>query len=208
MRPLLARVLDHSRLVEFKGSYGKSIVAGFAWIDGHPVGVLGNSNPRLCAQGARKAAQFVSLCAQRRLPIVFFQDVLGFDQRDGEAAMLKEASLLLRAVACAEVPKLAVTVGKAVGPASYAMCGRALSPRFSFMWPTASVLMASDDQLAQLVDAASLRPQSSALFGAARMWFDDVVSPPHTRTMLSHCLDIAQHSAFHTSSLNFGVFRF
>ena len=207
MRQVVARIVDGSSIVEFKRTYGTSILAGFARIEGHPVGVVANTHPMLCAKGSRKAAHFVTLCSQRRVPVVFLQDVMGFDMAAGESATLKEASLLMRAVACASVPKLVATVGRAIGPASYALCGRAMAPTFSFMWPTAKIMI--DNELPHLaVPPAKLEEQSTALYAAARMWVDDIISPPDSRSVLAHCLSLAQLSAFEAPSLSHGVFRF
>lgn len=207
MRKIVARIVDGSNLAEFKGGYGNSILTGFARIEGHPVGVVASAAPRLCINGARKAAHFVTICDQRKLPVIFLQDVLGFDVAADSPAGLKEAALLMRAVSCARVPRLTVYAGKAIGPASYAMCGQGMNPDFSFSWPSAQTMIATDEQLSAFPGTEATSKESSAAFGAARLWVDDVVAPAKTREALAQCLDIAQHSLFHSSNTDFGVFR-
>jgi 3-methylcrotonyl-CoA carboxylase beta subunit len=217
MRRILARILDGSRLVEFKAKFGLSIVAGYAQIHGHPVGVIANHDPRMCAAGARKAAHFVELCSQRRVPIVFFQNVSGFDSSGGsEKDALKESALLMRAVACASVPKLTVVCGESIGAANFAMCGRSQSPRFLYMWPNAKIAMAgelADGDVITMQEGASeeegeaaqeewstvvrtsnaMASQMSAVYSSARCWDDGVVMPKDTREVLRLSLEAVLH---------------
>lgn len=227
MRRVLARILDGSRLVEFKAKFGPSIVAGFAQIHGHPVGVVANDSPLICAQGARKAAHFVEICSQRRLPVVFFQNTTGFDP---SSDALKESALLMRAVACASVPKLTVICGDSIGAANFAMCGRSQSPRFLYMWPNARISMApeldegagtdggDDAETAAVVEASNEMGRCmDAFYSSARIWDDGVIRPADTRKVLRQSLEAILHRGGPTPHepldiydghhANFGVFR-
>eukprot|EP00048_Salpingoeca_helianthica_P016090 m.230407 g.230407 ORF g.230407 m.230407 type:complete len:545 (-) comp18000_c0_seq1:26-1660(-) len=211
MRAIIARIADDSNLVEYKHGYGTSIVTGFASIGGHPIGLVANARPLLCRDGARKAANFVSLCAQRNLPTVFLVDVCGFDAPVDDPVMLKSAALLLRAVSCTQTPTITLTVGRAIGPASFAMCGRASQPAFAAMWPSATTCIATPDDLTQRGEdpaaISAMEKHAGALYAAARMWTDYVIAPAASRDHLIACLDVAQHSRLRGDLANFGVFR-
>ena len=146
VREVIARLVDGSEFDEFKALYGTTLVTGFAHIHGIPVGILGN-NGILFSESARKAAHFIELCCQRRVPLLFLQNIVGFMVgRDYEAGgIAKDGAKMVTAVACAQVPKITLVIGGSYGAGNYGMCGRAYGPRFLFTWPNARVsLMGSD----------------------------------------------------------------
>src|SRR6202035_1084937 len=146
---VIARLVDGSEFDEFKALYGTTLVSGFAHLHGIPVGVLGN-NGILFSESALKAAHFVELCCQRRVPLLFLQNIAGFMVgRDYEAGgIAKDGAKMVTAVACAQVPKLTVIIGGSYGAGNYAMCGRAYSPRFLWMWPNARISVMGGAQAA------------------------------------------------------------
>src|SRR5579871_5985627 len=152
VREVIARVADGSRLAEFKAEYGPTLVTGFARIHGHPVGIVAN-NGILFSESALKGAHFIQLCDQRRVPLVFLQNITGFMVgRQYEAGgIAKHGAKMVTAVACARVPKLTVVIGGSFGAGNYAMCGRAYSPRFLFIWPNARISVMGGDQAASVL---------------------------------------------------------
>ena len=140
VREVIARLVDNSEFDEFKALYGTTLVTGFAHIHGIPVGILGN-NGILFSESALKAAHFIELCCQRRLPLLFLQNISGFMVgRDYEAGgIAKDGAKMVTAVACAQVPKITVIIGGSYGAGNYGMCGRAYGPRFLFTWPNARI---------------------------------------------------------------------
>jgi 3-methylcrotonyl-CoA carboxylase beta subunit len=152
VREVIARIVDGSRFAEFKAEYGPTLVTGFARIYGHPVGIVAN-NGILFSESAMKGAHFIELCDQRRVPLVFLQNITGFMVgRQYEAGgIAKHGAKMVTAVACARVPKLTVVIGGSFGAGNYAMCGRAYSPRFLFMWPNARISVMGGDQAASVL---------------------------------------------------------
>ena len=181
IREVIARVVDGSRFSEFKRDYGATLVTGFARVYGQAVGIVANDGVLLGAS-AQKGAHFVSLCAQRGVPLVFLQNIAGFmvgraAEREGIA---KHGAKLVGAVACADVPKLTVVVGGSYGAGNYGMCGRAYGPRFLWMWPAARVGVMGADQLANVMETVGQRAdpelrsrierESDAVYSSARLW--------------------------------------
>ena len=144
--------MDGSRFAEFKAEYGPTLVTGFARIYGHPVGIVAN-NGILFSESAMKGAHFIELCDQRQVPLVFLQNITGFMVgRQYEAGgIAKHGAKMVTAVACARVPKLTVVIGGSFGAGNYAMCGRAYSPRFLFMWPNARISVMGGEQAASVL---------------------------------------------------------
>jgi 3-methylcrotonyl-CoA carboxylase beta subunit len=232
VREVIARIVDGSRLHEFKARYGTSLVAGFARIHGHPVGIVAN-NGILFSESALKAAHFIELCDQRRTPLVFLQNISGFMVgRDYEAGgIAKDGAKMVTAVACARVPKLTVIIGGSFGAGNYAMCGRAYDPRFLWMWPNARISVMGGEQAATVLatvrrdqlegrgeawsaedEAAFKDPireqyehQGHPYYATARLWDDGVIDPLDTRMVLGLALDAAANAPLHDAG--YGVFR-
>jgi len=232
VREVIARITDGSRLAEFKAEYGATLVTGFARIYGHPVGIIAN-NGILFSESALKGAHFIELCDQRRVPLVFLQNITGFMVgRQYEAGgIAKHGAKMVTAVACARVPKLTVVIGGSFGAGNYAMCGRAYSPRFLFMWPNARIsvmggeqaasvlatvrgdqLSASGDPWSAAEEEAFKKPirdqyesQGNPYYSTARLWDDGVIDPADTRRVLGLSLSVAANAPL--SPVGYGVFR-
>jgi 3-methylcrotonyl-CoA carboxylase beta subunit len=216
-REVIARVVDGSRLGEFKELFGTTLVCGFAHIHGHPVGILAN-NGILFSESALKGAHFIELCDQRRIPLVFLQNISGFMVgRDYEAGgIAKNGAKMVTAVSCARVPKFTVIVGGSFGAGNYGMCGRAYSPRFLWMWPSARISVMGGEQAATVMETvgqpevgAQLREQyeeqGKPYFATARLWDDGVIDPRQTRDVLGLGLSAAGNAPL--ADVKYGVFR-
>ena len=151
-REIIARMVDGSEFDEFKALYGTTLVTGFAHLSGIPVGILAN-NGILFSESALKAAHFIELCCQRRIPLLFLQNISGFMVgRDYEAGgIAKDGAKMVTAVACAQVPKMTLIVGGSFGAGNYGMCGRAYGPRFLFTWPNARISVMGGEQAASVL---------------------------------------------------------
>ncbi|GJJ16017.1 hypothetical protein Clacol_010296 [Clathrus columnatus] len=194
MREVIARVVDGSKFREFKPDYGTTIVTGFARIHGFPVGIIGN-NGILFSPSALKATHFIELCSQRGIPLLFLVNVTGYmvGSKAERGGIAKDGAKMVRAVACANVPKLTVIVGGSFGAGNYGMCGRAYQPRFLWMWPNAKVSVMGSGQLSQVMTSVSRDPtqhsalkqeieeQSTAYYATARLWDDGIILPTETR---------------------------
>jgi len=229
---VIARIVDGSRLDEFKTLYGATLVTGFGHIAGHPVGIVAN-NGILFSESALKAAHFVQLCDRRGIPLVFLQNVAGFMVgRDYEAGgIAKDGAKMVTAVACANVPKLTVVIGGSFGAGNYAMCGRAYSPRFLFTWPNARISVMGGEQAATVLavlrreqveatgaswsaeeEAAFTAPiraqyetQGNPYYATARLWDDGIIDPADTRTVLALALSACANAP--AAPPRYGVFR-
>jgi acetyl-CoA carboxylase carboxyltransferase component len=218
VRELLARLLDGSRFLEFKAEYGTTLVCGFARWWGYPVGVLANQGV-LFSESALKGAHFVELCARRRIPLVFLQNITGFmvGTRVEQGGIAKDGAKMVQAVATADVPKITVVIGASHGAGNYAMCGRAYGPRFLFTWPNARVSVMGAEQAAQVlvqVKREQLAREGKALsadeeraiadpvrakyeregdpyYGTARLWDDGIIDPARTRETVALALSAA-----------------
>jgi 3-methylcrotonyl-CoA carboxylase beta subunit len=201
IREVLRRVVDGSELREFKEKYGKTLVCAFARIDGHPVGIVAN-NGILFSESALKGAHFVELCDQRRIPLVFVQNVNGFmvGSKYEAGGIAKDGAKLVAAVSTARVPKLTVIVGGSFGAGNYGMCGRAYSPRFLFMWPNARISVMGGEMAAAVMKEVGqpetaeqlheqYEHQGRPLYSTARLWDDGVIDPRDTRRVLGLALD-------------------
>ncbi len=232
VREVIARVTDGSRFAEFKAEYGPTLVTGFARVYGHPVGIVAN-NGILFSESAMKGAHFIELCDQRRVPLVFLQNITGFMVgRQYEAGgIAKHGAKMVTAVACARVPKLTVVIGGSFGAGNYAMCGRAYSPRFLFMWPNARISVMGGEQAASVLatvrgdqlssggatwsaaeEEAFKQPirdqyesQGNPYYSTARLWDDGVIDPADTRRVLGLSLSAAANAPL--APAGYGVFR-
>jgi 3-methylcrotonyl-CoA carboxylase beta subunit len=216
-REVIARIVDGSRWHEFKELYGPTLVTGFAHIHGHPVGILAN-NGILFSESALKGAHFIELCDQRRVPLVFLQNITGFMVgRDYEAGgIAKHGAKLVTAVSTARVPKLTVIIGGSFGAGNYGMAGRAFSPRMLWMWPNARISVMGGEQAATVMtevgqaDAgAQLREQyerqGRPYYATARLWDDGVIDPRDTRDVLGLALSAVANAPL--AEVRYGVFR-
>jgi acetyl-CoA carboxylase carboxyltransferase component len=225
VRELIARLVDGSRFHEFKPLYGETLVCGFAHVEGWPVAILANDGI-LFSQSALKGAHFIELACQRRIPLVFLQNITGFMVgREYEAGgIAKDGAKLVTAVATAAVPKLTVLIGGSFGAGNYAMAGRAYSPRFLWTWPNSRISVMGGPQAARVLstvrgdfpsDAArdefeapileTYEREGSPYFATARLWDDGVIDPLDTRRVLSIGLEAAMHTPI--PETKFGVFR-
>jgi 3-methylcrotonyl-CoA carboxylase beta subunit len=217
VREVIARIADGSRLAEFKELYGPTLVTGVAHIHGHPVGILAN-NGILFSESALKGAHFIELCDQRRIPLLFLQNITGFMVgRDYEAGgIAKHGAKLVTAVATARVPKLTVILGGSFGAGNYGMCGRAYSPRMLWMWPGARISVMGGEQAATVMEQVG-RPETGAelrelyeaqgrpYYATARLWDDGVIDPRDTRDVLGLALSAAANAPL--ADVRYGVFR-
>ncbi|MBV8084208.1 MAG: methylcrotonoyl-CoA carboxylase [Chloroflexi bacterium] len=228
IRAVLARILDGSRLDEFKANYGETLVCGWAHVFGMPVGILAN-NGVLFSQSAIKAAHFIELACQRGVPLLFFQNIPGFmvgKQYENEG-IAKEGAKMVMAVANATVPKLTIIVGGSFGAGNYGMCGRAYGPRFLWTWPNARIsvmgapqaantlltvrLDAGDQMTPEQQDAfkapilETYEREGSPYYATARLWDDGILDPVDTRQMLALGLSAAANAPLPPT--HFGVFR-
>ncbi len=232
VREVIARLVDGSEFDEFKALFGRTLVTGFARIWGYPVGILAN-NGILFSESALKGAHFIQLCAQRGIPLVFLQNIMGFmvGQKYEAGGIAKDGAKMVMAVANAAVPKFTVIIGGSFGAGNYGMCGRAYSPRFLWMWPGARISVMGGEQAATVLatlrgEAESKRgeawgPASEAAFKApilqqyehqghpyyasARLWDDGVIDPRQTRMVLGLGLSAALNAPIEPT--RFGVFR-
>ena len=232
VREILARVLDGSRFHEFKARYGNTVVTGFGHIFGMPVGIIAN-NGVLFSESALKAAHFVELCDQRKVPLVFIQNITGFmvGRKYENEGIAKHGAKMVMAVSNARVPKFTVVIGGSYGAGNYGMCGRAFQPRQLWMWPNARIsvmggeqasnvlLTVKMDQLAEKKQKMSEAEQaefkkpilekydleSSAYYSTARIWDDGIIDPVDTRRVLA--LGISSSLNFEWDDIRTGVYR-
>jgi len=216
VREVIARLVDGSRFAEFKAEYGSTLVTGFARLHGHPVGIVAN-NGILFSESAMKGAHFIELCDQRRIPLVFLQNISGFMVGKAYEAggIAKHGAKMVTAVACARVPKFTVVIGGSFGAGNYAMAGRAYSPRFLWMWPNARISVMGGEQAANVLttvgdaDADAIRAQyehqGNPYYSTARLWDDGVIDPLDTRTVLGLALSAAANAPL--EPIGYGVYR-
>ena len=228
VREVIARIVDGSRLDEFKSEYGATIVTGFAHIVGCPVGIIAN-NGVLFSESAMKATHFVELCSQRRIPLVFLQNITGFmvGRKYENEGIARHGAKMVTAVATTDVPKVTVIIGNSHGAGNYGMAGRAFQPRFLWTWPNSRIAVMGGEQagnvLATIAGAGhtgqpaskldELRNrtreqfdhQSDPLYASARMWDDGIIDPARTRDVVSLSLSAALNAKI--AETRFGVFR-
>jgi 3-methylcrotonyl-CoA carboxylase beta subunit len=232
VREVIGRVVDGSRLDEFKIRYGSTLVTGFAHIHGYPVGLVAN-NGILFSESAQKAAHFIELCAQRCIPLVFFQNITGFmvGRKYENQGIAKDGAKMVTAVACARVPKFTVIIGGSFGAGNYGMCGRAYSPRFLWMWPNARISVMGGEQAANVLATirrdgleaqgkdwpkeeeeafkapirAQYETQGHPYYATARLWDDGLIDPADTRRVLALGISASLNAAI--ARTTFGVYR-
>jgi 3-methylcrotonyl-CoA carboxylase beta subunit len=232
VREVIARLVDGSEFDEFKQNYGTTLVTGFAHLHGMPVGILGN-NGVLFSESALKGAHFIELCCQRKIPLIFLQNITGFmvGRKYEAGGIAKDGAKLVTAVATAKVPKLTVIIGGSFGAGNYGMCGRAYSPRFLWMWPNARISVMGGEQAATVLalvkregierkggswsaqeEAEFRRPtlekyerEGHPLYSSARLWDDGIIDPARTREVLALSLSAALNAPI--PDTKFGVFR-
>jgi 3-methylcrotonyl-CoA carboxylase beta subunit len=232
VREVIARIVDASEFDEWKARYGTTLVTGFAWIEGMPVGIVAN-NGILFSESAQKGAHFIELCCQRRVPLIFLQNITGFmvGRKYENEGIARHGAKMVTAVACASVPKFTLIIGGSFGAGNYGMCGRAYSPRFLWMWPNARISVMGGEQAASVLatvkrdsiearggrwsadeEAAFRQPildqyehQGHPYYASARLWDDGVIDPLDTRMTLALGLSAALNAPI--PETRFGVFR-
>jgi 3-methylcrotonyl-CoA carboxylase beta subunit len=225
VREVIARIVDGSRFSEFKANYGATLVTGFARIWGHPVGIIAN-NGILFGESAQKGAHFIELCDQRKIPLLFLQNISGFMVgRDYEAGgIAKHGAKMVTAVATCRVPKLTVVIGGSFGAGNYSMCGRAYSPRFLWMWPNARISVMGGEQAASVLATVSgefdspaaeeefkapireqYETQGHPYYSTARLWDDGIIEPCQTRDVIGLALEVVSEAPL--DDIAWGIFR-
>lgn len=234
MHHVLETIYDEGSFTEFKKGFGQTLITGFARIDGWSVGVVANQRKVvktkkgemqiggvIYSDSADKAARFIMNCNQKKIPIIFFQDVTGFmvGKRAEHGGIIKDGAKMVNAVANSTVPKITVVVGNSYGAGNYAMCGRAYDPRFMFAWPTAKIAVMGGTQAAKVLTQIKVKSlqksgeelgeeeekeimermlrkyeeQADVRYAAARLWVDEIIAPDKTRSRLSHAIHCANH---------------
>ena len=232
VREIIARIVDRSGFDEFKARYGTTLVCGFAHVEGMPVGIIAN-NGILFSESALKGAHFIELCCQRKVPLVFLQNITGFmvGRKYENEGIARNGAKMVTAVATAAVPKFTIIIGGSFGAGNYGMCGRAYSPRFLWMWPNARISVMGGDQAAAVLatvrrdgiegrgetwsvedEEAFKAPirrqyeeQGHPYFATARLWDDGVIDPADTRRVLALGLSAALNAPI--PDTKFGLFR-
>ncbi|MFD1343121.1 carboxyl transferase domain-containing protein [Litorisediminicola beolgyonensis] len=232
IREVIARIVDGSRFDEFKARFGTTLVTGFAHVMGLPVGIIAN-NGVLFSESAQKGAHFVELCAQRKIPLVFLQNITGFmvGRKYEAGGIARDGAKLVTAVATASVPKITLLVGGSFGAGNYGMCGRAYDPRFLWTWPNSRISVMGGEQAAGVLatvkrdaierkggswseeeERAFKEPvidqfaeQAHPLYASARLWDDGIIDPRRTRDVLALSLSAALNAPI--GETRFGVFR-
>jgi len=232
VREVIARVVDGSEFDEFKQNYGTTLVTGFAHLQGMPVGIIAN-NGVLFSESALKGAHFIELCCQRKIPLIFLQNITGFmvGRKYEAGGIAKDGAKLVMAVATARVPKVTMIIGGSFGAGNYGMCGRAYSPRFLWMWPNARISVMGGEQAATVLavvkregierkggewsadeEAKFKKPilmkyehEGHPLYSSARLWDDGIIDPAKTREVLALSLSAALNADIEETK--FGVFR-
>lgn len=232
MKQIIARIVDGSEFHEFKALYGTTLICGFAHLQGYPVGIVAN-NGILFSESAQKGTHFIELCAKRKIPLVFLQNITGFmvGKRYEAGGIAKDGAKMVMAVSCANVPKLTVIVGGSFGAGNYGMCGRAFDPRFLWMWPNARISVMGGEQAASVLvqvkkakmekDNQTWPKQEEEAFAAkiteqydkqghpyyssARLWDDGVIDPLQTREVLALALSACLNAPINDTQ--YGIFR-
>ena len=229
---LIGRIVDGSKFSEFKATYGETLVCGFAKVCGVEVGIIGN-NGVLFSESSKKGAHFIELCCQRKIPLLFLQNITGFmvGKKYEQTGIASDGAKLVHAVSCANVPKITVIVGGSYGAGNYGMCGRAFGPRFVWTWPNAKVAVMGGEQAAGVMAEVNIaaakskgkklsekeinnikKPildmfahKSEATFASAHLWDDGIIDPRKTREVVALSLEIAMNAP--VPETKFGVFR-
>jgi acetyl-CoA carboxylase carboxyltransferase component len=235
VREVIARIVDRSEFLEFKELYAPTLVCGWSYIHGYPVGIIGN-NGILFSDSALKGTQFIQLCDRRQIPLIFLQNINGFiiGREYERLGITKDGHKMVNAVANATVPKFTVMIGASYGAGNYAMCGRAYSPRFLWMWPNAEIAVMGGEQAAGVLVTlrndqlakegkppmsaeeveqisapviAAARTESNAYYSTAQLWDDGIIDPADTRNVLGLALSAALNAPIRDDILGYGIFR-
>ncbi|MCG6534382.1 MAG: methylcrotonoyl-CoA carboxylase [Syntrophales bacterium LBB04] len=235
VRELIARVVDGSEFLEFKELFGPTLVCGWAYIHGYPVGIHGN-NGVLFPDSALKAAQFIQICDRRKIPLIFLQNINGFivGSEYERLGITKHGHKMVNAVATATVPKFTIIVGASFGAGNYAMCGRAYSPRFLWMYPHAGITVMGGEQASGVLITLrndqrakeglppmtkaeedeirnpiveSARKESNAYYSSAHLWDDGILDPKDTRDVLGLAISAALNAPIRDDVFGYGIFR-
>ena len=233
MREIISRIVDGSRFHEFKPRYGTTLVCGFAQIHGYKVGIVAN-NGILFSESSLKGAHFVEICGQRKIPLIFLQNITGFmvGKQYESGGIAKDGAKLVTAVSCVPVPKFTVIIGGSHGAGNYGMCGRAYDPRFLFMWPNSRISVMGGPQAADVLttvkqdqrtregkspmEGSELEEfrepilkkyeiEGSPYYSTARLWDDGIIDPRKTRDILG--LSLAASERAPLPKTGYGVFR-
>jgi 3-methylcrotonyl-CoA carboxylase beta subunit len=232
VREVIARLVDASEFDEFKARYGTTLVTGFAYLAGYPLGIVAN-NGVLYSESALKGTHFIELCAQRGIPLLFLQNITGFmvGKKYEAGGIASDGAKLVTAVSCAQVPKLTVIIGGSYGAGNYGMCGRAFGPRFLWMWPNARISVMGGEQAAIVLSTvrrdtieakkgtwsaeeeeafrapirAQYEKEGHPYFASARLWDDGIIDPADTRKVIGLAISAALNRPIERT--NFGVFR-
>jgi 3-methylcrotonyl-CoA carboxylase beta subunit len=247
MLEVIERLVDNSEFDEFKKDYGKTIICGYGRIDGWAVGIVANQRKIVKSKkgemqmggviyndSADKAARFIMNCNQKKIPLVFLQDVTGFmvGSRSEHSGIIKDGAKMVNAVANSVVPKITIVIGNSYGAGNYAMCGKAYDPRFIYAWPTAKIAVMGGEQAAKTllqIQVAALKSkgetilpeeetkllneikskyekQTTPYYAAARLWVDAIIDPVDTRMVISEAIHAANHNP-NVNPLKVGVFQ-
>ncbi len=232
IREIIARIVDGSDLFEFKPNYGKTLITGFAHIEGIPVGIIAN-NGILFSESALKGTHFIEICSQEKIPLLFLQNITGFmvGKKYEHGGIAKDGAKLVHAVANAQVPKITMVVGGSYGAGNYGMCGRAYDPSYLFMWPNAKISVMGGEQAADVLATVKVAQmekmgtplsaeeieeirnpilekyarESSAWYSSARLWDDGVIDPRDSRRILAMTLSSTLHHQWNKTEN--GIFR-
>jgi 3-methylcrotonyl-CoA carboxylase beta subunit len=234
-REVIARIVDGSRFLEFKELFGSTLVTGWAHIHGYPVGILAN-NGILFSDSAKKATQFIQLCDKRKIPLLFLQNINGFivGSQYERGGITKDGHKMVNAVSTASVPKFTVVIGASFGAGNYAMCGRAYSPRFMWMWPNAQIGVMGGEQAAGVLETITndqrarlgqppmtdeevafvkvsvienAHKEGSAYYATSQLWDDGIIDPVKTRDILGLAISASLNAPIRDDAYGFGVFR-
>jgi 3-methylcrotonyl-CoA carboxylase beta subunit len=233
--PIIKSIIDKGTFTEYKKGYGQTIITGYARIDGWSVGIVANQRKIvktktgemqiggvIYSDSADKAARFIMNCNQKKIPLIFLQDVTGFmiGKRSEHGGIIKDGAKMVNAVANSTVPKITIITGNSYGAGNYAMCGKAYDPRFIYAWPTAQIAVMggtqaakvltqiqisslekkgekiTEDERAEILESIKSRydAQTDVRYAAARLWVDAIIKPEHTRMRISNALDCANHN--------------
>lgn len=224
VREIIGRIVDGSDFEEFKKNYAETLVCGFSNLWGMPLGIIAN-NGILFSESALKGAHFIELCCQRKIPLLFLQNISGFmvGKKYENEGIAKAGAKLVTAVACAAVPKITVIIGGSFGAGNYGMCGRAFDPRFLWMWPNARISVMGGQQAAHVLSSVQnleesekealqnkilkqYETQGHPYYSSARLWDDGIIDPKDTRRVIALSLSVALKTPI--PKTNFGIFRF
>jgi 3-methylcrotonyl-CoA carboxylase beta subunit len=235
MHEIIETIVDASSFIEFKKEYGKTLICGYARIDGWAVGIVANQRLNIKNKkgemqiggviyndSADKGARFIMTCNQKKIPLIFLQDITGFmvGTRSEHSGIIKDGAKMVNAVANSVVPKITFILGNSYGAGNYAMCGKAYDPRFIYAWPSAKIAVMGGEQAAKTllqIEVASLKAkgkeitaeneenllkemmdkyatQTTAVYAAARLWVDAIIDPQKTRKIISENLSAANHN--------------